>query len=217
MTKATKQDALKMVLLRNAFYRDNYRRAVMALLLVLLINIGLIIGLVFEWTHPPKPQYFSATADGRIIEIHPLSDPVVTNQFVLQWATNAARRTYSWDFIHWQQNLQDASNYFTASGWKTFLAQLKASNNLNTLQKYHMVTDVTITGAPKLLANALIDGHYVWKISLPMSIKYTNGKKAIYQTAEVTLLVIREPVWRHPDRIAINNFIVNLQGVAGGQ
>ena len=214
MAKAIKQNALRMVMLRNAFYRDNYRRAVFALLLVLIANIVLAVTLVFQWTHPPEPQYFAATADGRIIEIHALSDPVVTDQFVLQWAVNAVRQTYSFDFVHWQKNLQDSSDAFTASGWRAFLAQLKASNNLHTLRNFHMVTSVQVTGAPKLLDHAVIDNHYAWKISLPISIKYTNGTKNIYQTAEVTLLILRQPVWRDPARIAINNFIVNLQGSA---
>ncbi|WP_306686891.1 DotI/IcmL/TraM family protein [Candidatus Coxiella mudrowiae] len=28
-------------------------------------------------THPPQPTYFATTADGRIIMLHPLNDPVL--------------------------------------------------------------------------------------------------------------------------------------------
>src|SRR3989338_5668864 len=199
-------DALSTVLIRNEFYRDNYRRAVLALLLILIINFALAVSIIYEWTHPPQPQYFAATPDGRIINIHPLSDPVVTESFILQWAADAVRKVYSLDFVHWQDQLQEASNSFTPDGWNWFLQQLKASNNLNTIQQFHMVSTATITGAPQIVAQAVISGHYAWKVSLPVLITYTNGDRNIYQTAEITLLIIRMPVWQVPDRIAINNF-----------
>lgn len=212
--KENKNDALTLVLLRNAFYRDSYRRAISVLLLVLIIDIALAITVSYLWINPPKPQYFAATADGRIVNIHPLSDPVVTNSFVLQWSADAVRKTYSLNFVHWKAQLQAASNYFTPDGWKAFLSSLKASNNLNTIREYNMVTKVDITAAPQLAGHAVIGGRYFWKVNMPIEVTYTNGDKQIFQTGEVTLLVTRMPVWQNPDRIAINNFIVNLRGKA---
>ncbi|OGT52824.1 MAG: type IV secretion protein IcmL [Gammaproteobacteria bacterium RIFCSPHIGHO2_12_FULL_41_15] len=200
-------DGLKLILLRNAFYRDNYRRAVIALLLMLAINIVLGITIFYRWTHPPEPQYFAATADGRIILLHAMNDPSVTDDFVLQWATNAVEKAFSLDYIHWRAQLQDASENFTPDGWKWFLTSLKNSNNLKTLTDLSMVSNATITGAPQVVEKAVVDGHYAWKIVMPMLVTFTSTGHTINMPMQVTLIVLRMPVQDYPQQVAINNFL----------
>src|SRR3990167_8220481 len=124
------EDGLKLIILRNAFYRDGYKRLLIALLLMLAIDCALGFMIFYKWTNPPAPQYFATTPDGRIIMLHKLSDPVVPDDFIVQWATNAVRQAFSLDYVHWREQLQLASNNFTPDGWKWFLASLKSSNNL---------------------------------------------------------------------------------------
>ena len=59
-------EAFEIVRLRYNFYRDNYRRLVITLLLMIIINLGLIGTLVYLLTHCPAPQYFATSADGTI-------------------------------------------------------------------------------------------------------------------------------------------------------
>jgi len=199
--------ALELVVLRNAFYRDHYRRAIIAFFLLVIINCLLVGTIFYKVSHPPKPQYFATTSDGRMINWHPLTDPVVANRFVTQWSANAVRQAFSLDFIHWRHQLQTASGNFTNYGWKTFLAALKSSNNLNTLTSLKMVSNATITGAPKILQEEIVDGHYAWKVQMPILVTYTNNQKTIPMPMSVTLIVLRVPVQTNPDRIAINNFL----------
>src|SRR3990167_4541085 len=144
-----KEEGLKLVLLRNEFYRDNYRKAAMAFLLLIILNAILAAAVFYKMTHPAKPQYFAITDDGKIISLYALSDPMLSNDKVLQWSTVAARKAFALDFLHWREQLQDASNYFTPDGWKYFLTALQQTNNLKTLADLKMVSDATITGAPE--------------------------------------------------------------------
>lgn len=205
--KTDKVGGLELVMLRNMFYRDSYRRALMALLLLIAVNVVLAGVVVFLEFTPPKPQYFPTTADGRIIHWHPLNDPVVTDNFVLQWAANAVRQAFSLDFIHWRSQLQTASGDFTPSGWKYFLQSLKSSNNLTTLTQLKMVSNATITGAPQLLEKEVISGVFAWKIKVPILVTYTNAARTIPLPLMVTLIVLRVPVQQSAARIAINNFL----------
>jgi intracellular multiplication protein IcmL len=198
---------LELILLRNAFYRDAYRRVLSVLLLLLLVNGVLAVAIGYKVTHPPQAQYFPMTSDGRMINQHPLSDPAVTDDFVLQWTSNALRKAFSLDYIHWQDQLQTASNYFTPEGWKYFLQSLKQSNNLDTLTNLKMVSDAQITGAPQILEKEVIGGVYAWKIQVPILVNYQNIGKSIQMPMEVTLIVLRVPVQENPDRIAINNIL----------
>lgn len=204
---ANQPDGLKLILLRNAFYRDNYRRALLALLLVLIMNCGLAGLIAYEWMHPTPPQYFATTADGRIIMLHPLSDPVLPDDFVLQWAADAVHKAFSLDYVHWREQLQDASNNFTPDGWKWFLDSLKNTNNLKTLTDLQMVSNATVTGAPQVQEKEVIDGHYAWKITMPLLVTYTSIGHTINMPMQVTLIVVRMPEQSYPQRVAINNFL----------
>ncbi len=200
-------EGLKLIILRNAFYRDNYRRAIFVLLIILLINCVLVGLIVYKWSHPPQPEYFATTPDGRIIMLHPLSDPVVPDDFVLQWTTNAVQQAFSLDYIHWREQLQTASNNFTTDGWKWFLNSLKSTNNLKTLIDLQLVSSATVTGSPQVVEKEVIGGHFAWKITMPLLVTYQGAGHNINMPMNVTLIVVRMPTKDYPQRIAINNFL----------
>ena len=127
--------ALELIVMRNAFYSDGYRRALIVLLVIVAVNCILAGTIFYKLINPPQPQYFATTNDGRMINWHPLNDPVVTDDYVLQWATNAVRKSFSLDYQHWRQQLEDASSNFTSLGWKYFLQSLKQSNNLEDINQ----------------------------------------------------------------------------------
>lgn len=211
MSEKMAKTAVELVLLRNFFYRDGYARVLLAVFLALAVNALLVMGIFYKYTHPPEPQYFPTTADGRLILIHPLSDPVLTDQEVLQWVSVAVRRMFEIDFVHWQDQLQQISNYFTPGGWNYFIAALKSSDNLNTVRDLKMVASAQITGAPQITEKAVVSGRYAWKIQVPLLVTYQSAaRNSITQTMNVTLVVLRVPVQTDPDRIAINNFIPTL-------
>ena len=164
-----KQDALTLILSRNAFYRDGYRLGIVALFIVLIIDCALAGLFFYQIKNPPLPQYFAITADGRIINNYGLDDPVFPDDHILQWSTDAVRQAFSLDFMHWSAQLQTASNKFSNEGWKYFLEALKKSNNLETLTKLKMVSNAEITGAPKLMQKTVLGRTFpVWKVQLPI-------------------------------------------------
>lgn len=206
-----KENVLALVLSRNAFYRDGYRWAVFALFIVFLINCGLVGVLFYQVSNPPPPHYFAITPDGRMINNYRLDDPVFPDDQILQWTANSVRQAFSLDFMHWRDQLQGASNKFSADGWKHFLDAFKKSNNLETLTKLKMVSDAQITGSPRMLQKAVLGGSYVWKVQLPILVTYTNANQMIPVPMDVTVIVMRVPVEDNPERIAINNFLPVIQ------
>lgn len=210
--KNPNKEGLTLVLMRNAFYRDNYRRALFALLVVIFIDILLGVTITDRYLHPPQPQYFATNSQYQLIKWHPLSDPVVTDNYVLQWVSNAVQQAFNLDFVHWRQQLQAASNNFTPSGWHWFLSAFKQSGDLDSLVKLQMVSDVSITGAPVVVNQAVLDGIYVWNITIPIMITYSNAKRTIHQPLKVTVIVQRVPVQDNPSLIAISQFLPVVQG-----
>lgn len=208
-----KQGALELVLLRNLFYRDAYKRVWICVFLAFVLNIALVGAVVYRSMQKPAPQYFAATPDGRIIQEHPISDPVKSDAQVLAYVSKVTNIIYQRDYVHWQAQLQTASNYFTPAGWRNFSATVKASNNLNTLTQYSMVTKVQITGVPQILRKGVLGGHYSWVVKIPVLVQYVSPAHAtISQSLDITYIIIRVPVQNNPDRIAINNFLPQTSG-----
>lgn len=212
MSIQDKDSGLALVIARNNFYRDAYRRVVIVLLLLFVVNLGLFGTILVKIFTPAQPQYFATTSDGRIINSHKLSDPVVTDSFVTQWVSNSVRKAFSVDYVHWRKQLQDASTNFTPDGWRYFLSALKSSNNLNTLLAKKLVSDATVTSAPQITAKMVVNGHYAWKVEMPLLITYTDGKGVTQNMPwKVTVIVLRMPVKDYPQRVAINNFLPQVE------
>jgi len=205
-------DGLTLVMMRNVFYRDNYQRARFALTLAVVLNVLLVISVIYKYFNPPEPQYFPTSPEYQLIKWHPLTDPIVDDNFVLQWTANAVRQAFSMDFIHWRDQLQQASRNFTPSGWHWFLEALQKSGNLKSLVSLNMVSDATVTGSPVIQLQEVLSGRYLWEIELPVMVSFTNVQRTINMPLKVTVIVERVSVEDNPQRIAINQFLPIVQG-----
>ncbi|MCW5589605.1 MAG: type IVB secretion system apparatus protein IcmL/DotI [Legionellales bacterium] len=203
-------DAVEIVRLRNHFYRDNYRRLALALLITLLIVIILVGTLFYVLTHPPKPVYFATTADGRLVKLQPLTDPVLSDSAIAQWATKVAMQAYSYNYVDYRDALTRLSDNFTPYGWKQFVAGLQASNNLKAIIDRHFIMSAVATGSPQILQQGLLGDHYGWQVSLPMLVLLHSGSgQQIQQAYDVTLLVVRESRLNYPDGVAVAQFVAS--------
>jgi intracellular multiplication protein IcmL len=208
-----KQSALELVLLRNLFYRDAYKRVWLCVFLVCVLDLVLLAGLVYRAMQSPAPQYFAATPDGQIIQQHPLTDPVKSDAQILAYVSNVTNVIYQMDYVHWQDQLQTVSNFFTPQGWRNYVDTLKASNNLNTLTQFSMVTKVQMTGVPQILQEGIVGGHYSWVVKAPVLVQYVSpAHSTISQSLNITYIIMRIAVQDNPDRIAINNFLPQTSG-----
>jgi intracellular multiplication protein IcmL len=210
--KKQKESALGMVLLRNSFYKDSYKRVLLGVILVVVINLLLSAAIVYKIVSPVSPNYFPATSDGRLIKKEPLTIPVHTNSFVEQWAADSLMKSFRLDFVHWRAQLAEAKKNFTPQGWKWFVDSLEASNNLNTLRGSDMVSSIRITSAPKVVRNMIIGGSYMWMVKMKVMLTYKNINRTINAPNEVTMIVVRETAKDYPDRVAVNNIIMKPIG-----
>lgn len=203
-----KVSGLELVRFRNFFYRDGYRKSMSALLLSLMVNMVLLGLVVFQFLTKPAPVYFATQTNGSLIEIQPLTEPLVRQETLLTWATRAAVTAYSFNFVDWQNDLNNAQQYFTATGFKNFVDALKASGNLDTVVAKRLVVQATVVDVPRIIQQGLIQGRYAWKIQIPMLVKYTSASEDLRQPILVTMLIARVPTTQYPEGIAIAQFVV---------
>lgn len=202
-------DVIEVVKTRNDFYKDNYRKVVIALLLCIFIIAILMGSIIYMVSNPPEPRYFATTNDGRIMPLIPLEQPNLSNAALLQWANTAAISAYTYNFIDYRQRLQEASEYFTPDGWRAFLDALKASNNLNAVTDKKLIVSAVAVKAPTVLEQGVLMGRYTWKVQLEMLVNYQSPSQMVQQNLVVTMLIVRVPTLSSARGIGIAQFIVS--------
>lgn len=203
-----KVSGLELVRFRNFFYRDSYRKSMTVLLMSMGLNLALVALVLVQFFTKPSPVYFATQSNGSLIEIQPLNEPIVDQNMLITWATRAAVASYSFNFVDWQNDLQDVQQYYTETGFKNFTEALKNSGNLDTVVAKRLVVQATVVDVPRIVQQGLIQGRYAWKIQIPMLIKYTSASEELRQPVLVTMLVARVPTTQKPQGIAIAQFVV---------
>jgi intracellular multiplication protein IcmL len=188
--KVMVHDALELVKLRSNFYRDSYRKVVMALLgaiVAIIILVGVVLFLVVS---KPTPKYFATTDSGRIIPLIPLNQPNLSENNVLQWASKALISVYSFDFLHYQRSFQQNRQYFTAAGWQSFMNALEAAKTIETVKDRRLIVSAVLNGAPIISNQYVIGGRYTWEAQIPVLISY-QGTTSYSDNLIVTLKIQR--------------------------
>lgn len=201
-------EGLAAVGLRNAFYKDNYRRVTAVLFISILINIILAGILFFLITHPPMPKYFATTINGRITDLVPIDQPNQSDSAVLQWANQAAIAAFTYNFVNYREELQASSGFFTPSGWHEFLRALNNSNNLQAVTEKRLIVSAVATRAPIILEKGRLNGVYSWRVQMPVLVTYQSASEFSQQNNIVTVLIQRISTLNSPRGIGISQFIV---------
>lgn len=190
--------------IRNIFYQKNLPRLFRLLVLMVIINLALTAVLIYLVTHRPEPKHFASTGDGRTAVLYPLTQPVVSQKALLDWASQAAIIVYTFDFLNYQQMLKEAATLFTPEGWKLFQNNFRPNLN-NVIDEKLRVTAVA-TGAPIILEQGPLLGHYAWKVSLPILVTYESATETVQQPLTITMVIMRVSTSKTPKGIAIAQF-----------
>lgn len=121
----------------------------------------------------------------------PLNQPNMSDTAVLNWATEATKSAYSYDFKNYAKQIQENKQYFTAPGWAAFMAALDKSNNLKVVENKKLVASAATAGKPVILKKGVRNGIYTWKIQIPLLATYESESKLIKQNLTVNLMVLR--------------------------
>jgi intracellular multiplication protein IcmL len=206
------EDILTTVELRNTFYKDSYRKVMMALVMSVVMNAILLVACVYLYNYTPPPTYFATSIDGRYTPIVALSEPNQSDSSVLQWANQAAIAAYTYNFVNYHDELRAASGFFTGEGWQQFITALEQSNNLDSVKAKKLVVSAVATGAPVILRKGILNGAYAWRVQMPILVTYQSASEFTQQNNVATLLITRVSTLNSPKGIGISQFVVAPAG-----
>ena len=150
------------------WYRMQFRRSMkLALALTVALSISLIVAAILL-LNQPKPRYFAATPDLRLAPMIPLDQPLLTQEGLLTWASNAITGAMSLNFLEWREKLETIRPHFDDAAYKSFLASLQSSGVLDMIQEKRLSASAVATRAPVIIASGLVGGRATWKIEFPL-------------------------------------------------
>src|SRR3989338_8658490 len=159
----------------NEFYRDNYRRTMKWLSFMIIVCA--IFSAVLAWMcfDQQQPAYYAAVTTGEVVPMHALSEPVVTQDFVIEWAALTGRMIYNLSFDTYQQQLAAIQDRFTPEGWAKIMGALKASGMIDELTNSRVIISAVVSGPPVVLAQLILHGRYTWRVQMPVLVTYTSA------------------------------------------
>lgn len=192
---------------RNLLYRDHYRRTVKSIIamVVTALVMGVILaGLIIE---TPQPKYYATTTAGQVVPMHSLSEPVITNDYLLQWASLATRTAFNINFVNPQKSLDKAKVDFTSDGWSKFMDAMNSSGLLDTVEGKKLEMSAIVSGAPVILSTAVIHGRFTWRVQLPILVTFTSASQTMQSHWLVTMNIQRISTLDAYKGIQINDFV----------
>ena len=194
------------------WYRTQFRRSMkLALALTVALSISLIVAAILL-LNQPKPRYFAATPDLRLAPMVPLDQPLLTQDGLLTWASNAITGAMSLNFLEWREKLESIRPHFEDQAFKSFLASLQSSGILDMIRDKRLSASAVATRAPVIIASGLVGGKATWRIEFPLIVSYESSQ-GVESTQKLlaTVLVCRASTARTPRGVVIQQVVLKRE------
>lgn len=191
------------------WYRTQFRRSMkLSLCLVAALCLSLAVSALLL-LNQPKPRYFAATPDLRLAPMVPLDQPLLTQEGLLTWASNAITGAMSLNFLEWREKLESIRPHFEDEAFKSFLASLQSSGVLDMIRDKRLSASAVATRAPVITASGLVGGKATWKIEFPLIVSYESSQ-GVESTQKLlaTVLVRRASTAKTPRGVVIQQVVL---------
>ena len=191
------------------WYRTQFRRSMkLSLCLVAALCLSLAVSALLL-LNQPKPCYFAATPDLRLAPMVPLDQPLLTQEGLLTWASNAITGAMSLNFLEWREKLESIRPHFDDAAYKSFLASLQSSGVLDMIRDKRLSASAVATRAPVIIASGLVGGKATWKIEFPLIVSYESSQ-GVESTQKLlaTVLVRRASTAKTPRGVVIQQVVL---------
>lgn len=150
--------------------------------IIILLMFALVIGTVATATaaRAPTNQCFTD-----------LTQPYIHQATLLTWANEAAVAAYTFNFVNYDTQFQSISNYFTPEGWKAFHDQLTQSYIFKFMKDKKLIITAVTSKAPIILKQGVVNGHYSWRVQMPLLVIYQSATEWMHETLMVTMVIER--------------------------
>lgn len=214
----TADKAVAVFLMGQRFSNDRLHYVSRILLILSIALIISVIGNIAMFPNPPRYRYLPIGTNGVVLPQVPMTESNHDDKFVVDWTVDAVTRLYSFDFLNYREQLQDARKNLTTTGWDSFQKSMRDSNNFEAILGNSFVLTAVPTGAGKVVKTGLLNDRYTWKVVFPMLISYRSSSKdtpggnhsdgrIITDTLNMTVTVTRVGVFLNETGLGIKSIV----------
>ena len=178
-----------------AFHQDQHRAWRRIAGWLAMSNVATAAALAgYVWFHTTTYITVAATPDGRVIELTPLDEPIMSDAALKNWTVAAVTEAFTLGHHDWRARLSAVRRHFTDDGYESFLGGLEESLLLTRLKDNRQVASAVATGSPVILDTRKYRGRIAWEIEFPMLLTFQAGAKRLDQGLKTKVLVTRVPL-----------------------
>lgn len=197
-----KVDGLALIMGRNAFYQHNYK----TILYIVLGQVAVILTLLtmllklLDFT-AARDYYFPMRENNEVIQELPLSEPLLTDAQIRDWAEEAVTHTLTFGYYDHLIRLQNSRAYFTTPGWADFTNALDEAKVLSTIgalgvedaseQRKVVVTTLRPGTRAEIVEQGLNGYRYEWHVKMTIDLSFYDTKQQYRQSWKVDLRIMR--------------------------
>ena len=207
---SSRLQAVRAAARKFAFHRDQHhgwRRAAAWLLACNLLTVAAFAGYV--WMHSTVYIAVAATPDGRLVQLTPLDEPIMSDAALRNWTVSAVTEAFTLGHHDWRLRLSNVREYFTDAGYESFLKGLDESLFLDRLRENLQVASAVARGAPVIVDTRHFGGRVGWAVEFPILVTFAAGTRRISQELIAQVLVMRVALDERPAGIAIEQLIAS--------
>lgn len=167
-----------------------------------------LLGNAYQYLKAPESRYFYVDREGRVIPAAPLNIPYVSQDFILNWASKAVAKSFTLNSRDYREQLTEIKEYFTDAGYEEFTRSLQDSKQLEFILSKALVVGAVPMSVPVIENEAILQGSYAWRVSVPVRVTYSAGKESSDKLFRVVIVIVRRPTHENPYGIGINQYLM---------
>jgi len=154
--------------------------------------------LVYVILKKPNYSYYATTTAGNVQRIYALSEPIVTDTYLLKWAESVGRQLFSLSFASFDSDINKVAPYFSSAGFTAYKAALDSSGFKKSILGSKVNISSIVSSNPYILDQGERYGRYKWVINLPMMMSLESSSLTTKKNYNIELVVERVPVLDAP-------------------
>jgi len=207
----SEQDVFNLQLRKNTFYRDKFRK-IMKLINLLVISASVLLGtFIYQSLTPDSVKYYGSSTNGEQTPLNALSDPVLTERLVIQWANIASKKVYQLNFENYSNQLDAMKIYFTKSGWSSYNDAMKTSGLLSVIKSQKLEVDAIVTDDPVVKHTGVSHGVRYWDVEMPVLVSFSSASTSAQKKLIIGMRIVRSKDIEAPSGLQIEHFIATYE------
>jgi len=184
-----------------------------ALSLCLLGSVCISGWLMYRDAHR-VPIYFTTDANGRAIEVTPLTEPSLTREQVSQYVVDSLSECMSMDYVNYKESQDRCSKRYTQEAFNALVKNFQDQGIYETMTKRKLVLRAIATGAPRIVAEGETNPGqpYSWVVQMPVAWTFASAQRDTTVRYLIQAVVSRRSTLERVNGIAITAITVSRGG-----